>query len=815
MKLDLDKAASLYSQQYEARSVSDDLSNPYVGPRPFEIEHKKLFFGRDREADMLLSLTIAERVVLFHAQSGAGKSSLVNAKLIPGLEEQDYLVLPRARVGVGDGAQQKDVANVFIFNALGSIVPGKIESEALAQAQLSQYRAWLLPEQQDKPRWLIFDQFEEILTTNLDFWHQRKDFFKQVAAALSQDSLLSVMFVMRSDYGAGIEPYASLLPGNLRTRYYMELPKRAAALEAVQKPVLEFGYVFETNAAEELVNRLSLINTADGEKEGEHVEPVLLQVVCQQLWNKQLWNKIIPKGTQTSTNITLADVTEHAQVDAALRNFYEDAVKAVAQGQPNGEEKIRNWFGECLIVPPGIRGQVMRGKEMSGDLETTRADQFVEKHIIRREETRGAVWYELAHDRLIRPIRESNDAWLNQGENVYQRLALKWHQSDYADELLLAAHEQQAAQLWLEQNHKIASQRVQEFINNSLDKENQRQKDQKLLEVRHANETLEKQKLDLEAQHQTFVKAKTDEIAELETKQREILKIAVDEKLRIETEARKFRRVSLLVVLIITLAATVLLVWGGAMYQKRKNDATNARQVAEESQRQAKLQEEAAEKQKALAIRIFNRKFDSDSDQKMQEIEKPLGPAEQPTYKIPVGLPPRNNESAFIRFALETPFIELKTLNELNKTPKSGVLTDTNPTPKIDSDPPKIVFWNRDTKCGDNNADCAWQAKYVAYTLIRAGIQVRVIRECGNDEKEISNVTRPLQQRDFNLCRWNPEWNESGAAVVVGWNILMPFKENCTLTAQQVDDKEAWRFCLDQARNPAAISVRPTSPKER
>src|SRR5260370_6311798 len=343
----LDTAASLYSHEYEDKSASDardDLATPYVGPRPFETAHKKLFFGRNQEADMLLSLTIAERVVLFHAQSGAGKSSLVNAKLIPGLEEQGYLVLPGARVGLGDGAKQKDVANIFVFNALSSMARGEIEIGALAQAQLSQYRAWLQPQQQDKPRWLIFDQFEEILTTNRDFWHQREAFFKQVAAALSQDSLLSVLFAMRSDFGAGIEPYSPLLPGALRTRFYMELPKRAAALEAVQKPVLEFGRVFETDGAEELIKRLSLINTADVEKEGEYVEPVLLQVVCQ-----QLWNRIVSKGESATPNITLTDVTKYAQVDDALRHFYEDAVTAVAQHQPNSEERIRDWFGQCLI----------------------------------------------------------------------------------------------------------------------------------------------------------------------------------------------------------------------------------------------------------------------------------------------------------------------------------------------------------------------------------------------------------------------------------------------------------------------------------
>ncbi|HXN58800.1 MAG TPA: hypothetical protein VN912_09485, partial [Candidatus Angelobacter sp.] len=74
------------------------IREPFVGPRPFEREEEEFFFGRDREAEDLVSLVIANRVVLLYAQSGAGKTSLVNARLVPGLEKEGLEVLPPGRV---------------------------------------------------------------------------------------------------------------------------------------------------------------------------------------------------------------------------------------------------------------------------------------------------------------------------------------------------------------------------------------------------------------------------------------------------------------------------------------------------------------------------------------------------------------------------------------------------------------------------------------------------------------------------------------------------------------------------------------------
>ncbi len=73
-------------------------SNPYIGPRSFQTG--EAIYGRNREVRELLGLLIAERIVLLHSPSGAGKTSLVQAALIPRLQEQDFAVLPVMRVSL-------------------------------------------------------------------------------------------------------------------------------------------------------------------------------------------------------------------------------------------------------------------------------------------------------------------------------------------------------------------------------------------------------------------------------------------------------------------------------------------------------------------------------------------------------------------------------------------------------------------------------------------------------------------------------------------------------------------------------------------
>ena len=75
--------------------------SPYPGIEPFRFMDQQIFAARDDEIwDLQSSITIY-RAVLVYGDSGTGKSSLINAGLIPKILDEDYVpdrlrVQPRA-----------------------------------------------------------------------------------------------------------------------------------------------------------------------------------------------------------------------------------------------------------------------------------------------------------------------------------------------------------------------------------------------------------------------------------------------------------------------------------------------------------------------------------------------------------------------------------------------------------------------------------------------------------------------------------------------------------------------------------------------
>jgi hypothetical protein len=408
----------------------------------------------DHEADDLLALVVSERLVLFYAQSGAGKSSLINTRLIPSLEENSYKVLSVGRVSGASGGSkaEKETENIFVKNLIRSLIQREIELGSLADLSLSRcltglnedeigyfYDAGQLTKARQEEasalsrRALIIDQFEEIFSTHPEAWEKRDDFFHQLAEAMQSDPYLWVVLVMREDYIAALDPYAHLLPGGLRARYYMQRLGQAAAIEAVERPAAKHNRTYAKGVAKQLVEDLSSINVQRPDntwetRTGQYVEPVQLQVVCSSLWEKLPADK---------TQITGEDLHEYVgDMNQALGNYYEERVKAVAmeeEAQRKGvnERAICKWFGEELIIAGGIRGMVLREpNEKSGGLDDDIVQKF-QGDLVRSEVRGGATWYELTHDRLVEPILKSNKEWFEENSSLLQKqTAPGWHRED-------------------------------------------------------------------------------------------------------------------------------------------------------------------------------------------------------------------------------------------------------------------------------------------------------------------------------------------------------------------------------------------------
>lgn len=66
------------------------VTRPYKGPESYQVHDSDIFYGRDREAEQLIAKILSSRLTVVHAQSGAGKTSLLNARVIPELEARGW-----------------------------------------------------------------------------------------------------------------------------------------------------------------------------------------------------------------------------------------------------------------------------------------------------------------------------------------------------------------------------------------------------------------------------------------------------------------------------------------------------------------------------------------------------------------------------------------------------------------------------------------------------------------------------------------------------------------------------------------------------
>jgi WD40 repeat protein/cell division protein FtsB len=409
-----------------------------------------------------LSLVISQRLVLFYAQSGAGKSSLINTRLIPELQEEGFLVLPVGRVS-GDLPEGIDqVENIFLFNLILGLDQEKGDPRRYSTLTLSEFLANLSTEDgkhfyyeeeveeeaeeavedyQQPPHVLIIDQFEEIFNTHLEHWEKRAGFFEQLEQAMKDDPLLWVVLVLREDYVAALDPYAPALENRMRARLYMQRMSCDAGLEAVKKPAEKAGRPFSPGVAEWLIDNLRLIRSADGKEGadefivGEFVEPVQLQVVCYQLW-EDLEEKSSAAITRDDL-IRLAKGSDLAVfINKAIGDFYERAIARVLEEVKLSERKLRDWFSHELITEAETRGYVYQGEKRTGSLPNEAVRILEAQYIIRSEPKAGGTWIELVHDRFVGPILRANREWQALNQNPLILAAQAWKDAGEDPKLL-------------------------------------------------------------------------------------------------------------------------------------------------------------------------------------------------------------------------------------------------------------------------------------------------------------------------------------------------------------------------------------------
>jgi len=386
---------------------SGAIRSPYVGLRAFRTEDHDRFFGRVQESHEIAALWRASKLTILYGASGTGKTSLLQAGVIPLLDPEHVDVLPVGRVSARVFSSTSNVSNPYVFTLLSSLAPDHDPADlaGLTILRFLRQRSVQRDSYDDPvPVLLAIDQAEDLFDDLPYRPALIKNFIAALARALRGIRETRLLLTVREDRLPAVLAYERILAGHSRSRSRLLPFGPAAAMDAIKMPLRGTGRRFGPGVASDLIRELRTIRTTNpaGETTAllvDTVDPVQVQVVCSALWES------LPAGAQV---ITPAHVSRFGDVDRFLATFCSRTLSAVALEHQVPVARLRSWLQKTFITEFGTRGMAYEGIDQTAGMPNAIVRSLEDRHLIRAEHRSGIRWYELQHDRLIEPLQQAH-----------------------------------------------------------------------------------------------------------------------------------------------------------------------------------------------------------------------------------------------------------------------------------------------------------------------------------------------------------------------------------------------------------------------
>lgn len=388
----------------EIGATRENGTAPYPGPRPFLQADQDAFFGRGTDSKALLELWQDNRLTILAGPGASGKTSLLNAGVLPLLKQNRTHFLPVGRISYGSAYPRAALPehNPYTLALLQSWSPGETVTQLVDLTVRDFVRA-----EADRQRGLysgpIFaaiDQVDDLFAGPSPRRAYRQRFLGELVDAVQDKPGLHLLLLAREETAALIAE----MVGEAAI-YNLAALTRQDAIEAVTGPVAGTGRSFAEDAAEELVTdlqtwRVTGIDGAERPMVGDQVEPSLLQVVCMQLWDS------LPPDTR---RITVRDVRVFGDGDKALAGYCSAILAAVADDHDRRTVRLRHWLLDTFVTEMGTPGTTYEGLVSTAGMPNAVAHALEDRHLLSSEWRSGSRWYKLFAARLIEPLRQAGD----------------------------------------------------------------------------------------------------------------------------------------------------------------------------------------------------------------------------------------------------------------------------------------------------------------------------------------------------------------------------------------------------------------------
>ncbi len=293
------KAATTWNPEEET-----DAACPYPGLTSYGTDNRALFFGRTRATAELTALVReATGIIVLIGASGAGKSSLLAAGLIPALTGWETTFLT-------PGADPLAALRHAI------VKPGDAEPDSPRESRpTASAEATALAARENAPRrLLVVDQAEELFTAYADD-QDREDFLTLLdACATRTDDPITVVLALRADFYAHCLNHP-ILQDALEHRSYLLGPMRTDELaQAISGPARAVGLELEAGLEELVITELCGAADHHGRRTYDPGALPLLSHVMAATWQHREGRRLTTTGYRKAGGVvgSVAETAEYA-----------------------------------------------------------------------------------------------------------------------------------------------------------------------------------------------------------------------------------------------------------------------------------------------------------------------------------------------------------------------------------------------------------------------------------------------------------------------------------------------------------------------
>ncbi|WP_069470017.1 NACHT and WD repeat domain-containing protein [Candidatus Marithrix sp. Canyon 246] len=435
----------------------DIKDNPYRGLSAFREQDAANFFGREKEVEELLVAVEKNNFVSLVAASGCGKTSLINAGLIPRLRQNDSLIIVQC-------SPQHNPFNELIYALVDQLNHNE------AEEKLEEYNSFVTGIQNgslklshliqrvitpNKRLLLIIDHFEQLYYLNSDQKLQHR-FIDSLLDIDKTTIPVTLLISIRTDFLKKALEYGrlSLLFDSNPSKILTSIAEYEQLRQVIETPAHKLGVKFTSELTDRLIKEI---------KENK-LRLSQIEFALTMLWNQQS-DHLLTQANYEVMNCIDKCLSKNAN------NIY-DGFETLRE-----QKKVRRLFIQLII--PGIATEdsceILTRDQVSDDDWEQVVKPLADANllVIEDKESIGQATVTLVHDNLIYNW-EVLKQWVDEERQFYlwrDNLAQaieSWHKSRKKDIGLLRGAQLAAAEEYLkrEGDRLTSSERV--FIKKGL-----------------------------------------------------------------------------------------------------------------------------------------------------------------------------------------------------------------------------------------------------------------------------------------------------------------------------------------------------------